>query len=100
MSKIVDGIIKDLSSIPKNLKKRVKKIGAKKYCLMLIPYLVVAYFVNKFYYLWRVSPGIIISDKLTNYINALNNHLDFEGNLFFELYEYNPNIWNNFIEKR
>lgn len=38
-------------------------------------------------------------DELSEiYINALNNHLDFEGNLFFELYEYNPNIWNNFID--
>lgn len=39
-----------------------------------------------------------MDDLLEIYINSLNNHLDFKGNLFFALYKHNPIVWNNYID--
>lgn len=75
MSKIVDGIVKDVSSIPKKIKSNFKKVGPKQYIIMLLPYILIAYFTNKFCYFWRISAGGGFGEKLTNFLNAVNNNL-------------------------
>ena len=57
MSKIVDGIAKDLKSIPEKLKAKTGNVDKKKLLLMNLPYVLAGYFCDKIVWLWRVSPG-------------------------------------------
>ena len=57
MSKIVNGITKDLKAIPKKLKAKTGNIDKKKFVLMNLPYILTGYFCDKVACLWRVSPG-------------------------------------------
>ncbi len=47
MSKVIDGIIKDLKSIPKTVQEKTKSVDKKKLVLMSIPYVLVGYFCDK-----------------------------------------------------
>ena len=58
MSKIVEGIAKDLKSIPEKLKAKTGNIDKKKLILMNLPYALAGYFCDKIAWLWRVSPGL------------------------------------------
>ena len=64
MSKIVDGIAKDLKSIPEKLKAKTGNIDKKKLLLMNLPYVLAGYFCDKIAWLWRVSPGQDASAKM------------------------------------
>ena len=64
MSKVIDGIIKDLKSIPKTVQEKTKSVDKKKLVLMSIPYVLVGYFCDKLAWLWRVSPGQDASAKM------------------------------------
>ncbi len=64
MSKIVDGIAKDLKAIPKKLKSKTSGADTKKLILLNLPYILAGYFVDKAAWLWRISEGDNASDKL------------------------------------
>ena len=53
MSKIVEGIAKDLKSIPEKLKAKTGNIDKKKLFLMNLPYALAGYFCDKIAWLWR-----------------------------------------------
>ena len=64
MSKVIDGIIKDLKSIPKTVQEKTKSVDKKKLVLMSMPYVLAGYFCDKLAWLWRVSPGQDASAKM------------------------------------
>ena len=73
MSKILDGIAKDLKAIPETLKAKTAGVDKKKLILMNLPYILAGYFCDKIAWLWRVSPGINASDKMMAAMNGLND---------------------------
>ena len=73
MSKIIDGIVKDLKAIPKTLKAKTASVDKKKLILMNLPYILAGYFCDKIAWLWRVSPGSNASDKMMVAMNGLND---------------------------
>lgn len=73
MSKIIDGIAKDLKTIPETLKAKTAGVDKKKLILMNLPYILVGYFCDKIAWLWRVSPGSNASDKMMAAMNGLND---------------------------
>ena len=73
MSKIIDGIVKDLKAIPETLKAKTTGVDKKKLILMNFPYILAGYFCDKIAWLWRVSPGSNVSDKMMAAMNGLND---------------------------
>ena len=73
MSKIIDGIAKDLKAIPETLKAKTGSVDKKKLILMNLPYILAGYFCDKIAWLWRVSPGSNASDKMMAAMNGLND---------------------------
>ena len=73
MSKIIDGIVKDLKAIPETLKAKTAGVDKKKLILMNLPYILAGYFSDKIAWLWRVSPGSNASDKMMAAMNGLND---------------------------
>ena len=73
MSKIVNGITKDLKAIPKKLKAKTGNIDKKKFVLMNLPYFLTGYFCDKVACLWRVSPGQDASAKMMAVLEGLND---------------------------
>ena len=73
MSKIIDGIAKDLKAIPETLKAKTTGVDKKKLILMNLPYILAGYFCDKIAWLWRVSPGSNASDKMMAAMNGLND---------------------------
>ena len=72
MSKIIDGIVKDLKAIPETLKAKTAGVDKKKLILMNLPYILAGYFCDNIAWLWRVSPGSNASDKMMAAMNGLN----------------------------
>ena len=73
MSKIIDGIAKDLKAILETLKAKTGSVDKKKLILMNLPYILAGYFCDKIAWLWRVSPGSNASDKMMAAMNGLND---------------------------
>ena len=73
MSKIIDGIAKDLKAIPETLKAKTGNVDKKKLILLNLPYILAGYFFDKVAWLWRVSPGNNASDKMMAAVNGLND---------------------------
>ncbi len=73
MSKIIDGIAKDIKAIPETLKAKTGSLDKKKLILMNFPYVLAGYFCDKVAWLWRVSPGSDASDKMMAAMNGLND---------------------------
>ena len=73
MSKILDGIAKDLKAIPETLKAKTGSVDKKKLILMNLPYILAGYFCDKIAWLWRVSPGSNASDRMMAAMNGLND---------------------------
>ena len=73
MSKIIDGIAKDLKAIPETLKAKTGSVDKKKLILMNLSYILAGYFCDKIAWLWRVSPGSNASDKMMAAMNGLND---------------------------
>ena len=73
MSKIIDGIAKDLKAIPETLKAKTAGVDKKKLILMNLTYILAGYFCDKIAWLWRVSPGSNASDKMMAAMNGLND---------------------------
>ena len=72
MSKIVDGIAKDLKAIPKKLKPKTSGADTKKLILLNLPYILAGYFVDKVAWLWRVAEGNNASDKMMAVMNRFD----------------------------
>lgn len=73
MSKVIDGIKKDLAAIPKIAKEKMHRSDLKKQVLLNLPYLMVVYFCNKAAWLWRVSAGTDASEKMISAMNGMEN---------------------------
>ena len=73
MSKIIDGIVKDLKAIPETLKAKTGSVEKKKLILINLPYILAGYFCDKIAWLWRVLPGSNASDKMMAAMNGLND---------------------------
>ena len=73
MSKIIEGILKDLKAVPENLKEKAEKADTKKLLIMNLPYIFVGYFCNKVAWLWRTAPGDNASDRMLAAMNGLND---------------------------
>lgn len=72
MSKIVDGIVKDLKAVPANTVAKLKGGNPKKLLLLNMPYLVFAYFFNKLAWLYRVSKENAVLDKVFGALNSID----------------------------
>ena len=59
MSKVVDGIVKDLKNIPESLRKKMKGTDKNKLIRMSIPYVIVGYFCDKSAWMFRQVEGDI-----------------------------------------
>ena len=57
MSKVVDGIIKDLKNIPESLRKKMRGTDRNKLIRMSIPYVIVGYFCDKSAWMFRQVEG-------------------------------------------
>ena len=73
MSKVIDGIVKDIKTVPEKLKAEIGKVDKKKFFLMNLPYFLTGYFCDKIAWLWRVSPGQNASDKMLATMNGLQD---------------------------
>ena len=72
MSKIVDGIVKDVKSVPKKAKAKFKGGNLKKLLLLNFPYLLFAYVFNKMAWLYRISTKEAALDKVLDMINRID----------------------------
>lgn len=72
MSKIVDGIVKDLKAAPEKAAVKLKSGNLKKLLLLNMPYLVFAYFFNKLVWLYRVSKETTVLDKVLGTLNSMD----------------------------
>ncbi len=72
MSKIVNNIVKDIKSIPENIKSELGNTDIKKLLLMSIPYLLFAYFFNKLSWLYHASGKVKAMDKFMDMIIYMN----------------------------
>ena len=57
MSSIIEGMTKDLKTLPKRLKTKAEGADTKKLVLLNLPYVLAGYFCNKTAYLWRMAEG-------------------------------------------
>lgn len=73
MSKIVDGILKDIKSVPEKAKAKFKGGNLKKLLLLNFPYLLFAYVFNKMAWLYRVSTKETALDKVLDIINRIDS---------------------------
>ena len=71
MSNIINGIAKDLKSIPENIKAKTGNVDKKKLVLMNLPHVLAGYFCDKIACLWRVSPGQDASAKMMEVMAGL-----------------------------
>ena len=70
MSKVVNGILKDVKAIPENLKKKMKGTDAKKLIRMSIPYVLVGYVCDKAAWMYRNTAGDLFP-RLMNTLSKL-----------------------------
>ena len=73
MSGIIDGIARDIKSIPGKLKAKTGSVDGKKIALMSLPYVFAGYFCDKAAWLWRVSPGRDASAKTVAFMEGMEN---------------------------
>ena len=57
MSKVIDGIVKDLKNIPETIRKKMKGTDKNKLIRMSIPYVIVGYFCDKSAWMYRQVDG-------------------------------------------
>ena len=73
MSKVMEGIVKDLKAVPQKLTSEMEKVDKKKFILMNLTYVLMGYFCNKVAWLWRIWPGKNASDKMVATMNGLED---------------------------
>lgn len=72
MSKIIDGIAKDLKAVPADAAAKLKSGNLKKILLLNMLYLVFAYFFNKLAWLYRVSRETEVLDRMLGALNRMD----------------------------
>jgi type IV secretion system protein VirD4 len=72
MSNILEGIMKDVTSVPEKLKGKVKGGDTKKLVFLNVPYILIGYFGDKVADLWRVAEGSSTTDKVMEVLNGMN----------------------------
>lgn len=72
MSKIVDGMIKDMKSVPEKAKAKLQGGDTKKLLMLNFPYLLVAYFMNKMAWTYRNSEKEAAFDKVLDMMNRMD----------------------------
>ncbi len=72
MSKIIDGIVKDIKSVPEKAKAKLKGGDTKKLLLQNFPYLLFAYVFNKVAWLYRINPKEAALDKVFDMMNSID----------------------------
>ena len=78
MSKVIDGILKDVRAIPEKLRKMLKSMDTKKLVRMSIPYVLVGYFCDKAAWMYRNCSGELfprLMSTLTKLGEAFRNPL-------------------------
>lgn len=73
MIKMIDGIVKDLKSAFGKFRTKMENIDKKKFFLMNFPYILTWYFCDKIAWLWRVSSGQDVSEKMMAVIMGLED---------------------------
>lgn len=63
MNKIIEGIKKDLSSVPKSIKEKIREADAKKILLKCAPYVIFGYVFNELSWLYRHENGANVWEK-------------------------------------
>ena len=61
MSKIIDGIVKDITSIPQSLKGQMKGVDRNKLIRISLPYVFIGYFADKSAWMFRHTKGDFFS---------------------------------------
>lgn len=72
MSKIVDGMIKDMKSVPEKAKAKLQGGDTKKLLMLNFPYLLFAYFINKMAWTYRNSEKEAAFDKVLDMMNRMD----------------------------
>ena len=72
MSKIVDGIVKDIKSVPEKAKAKLKGGDTQKLLLQNFPYFLFAYVFNKVAWLYRINPKEAALDKVFDMMNSID----------------------------
>lgn len=72
MSKIVNGIVKDMKSVSEKAKAKLKGGDIKKQLLLNFPYVLFAYVFNKIAWLYRISTKDAALDKVMDMINSMD----------------------------
>lgn len=72
MSSIIEGMTKDLKTLPKRLKTKAEGADTKKLVLLNLPYVLAGYFCNKTAYLWRMAEGSNASDKMMAVMSGMD----------------------------
>ena len=72
MSKIIDGIVKDIKSVPEKAKAKLKGGDTKKLLLQNFPYFLFAYVINKVAWLYRINPKEAALDKVFDMMNSID----------------------------
>ena len=72
MSNIIEGITKDLTEIPKNLKAKAGGMDTKKLVLLNLPYIFAGYFCDKVEYSCAMKSHF---RKFGNQMSGSGNHL-------------------------
>ena len=71
ISKVIDGIVKDLQSIPKILKEKCRGVNGKQLALKCAPYVIFGYVFNKVSWLYGQQAGDNTLQKVLDTINGM-----------------------------
>ena len=83
MSSIIEGMTKDLKTLPKRLKTKAEGADTKKLVLLNLPYVLAGYFCNKTAYLWRMAEGSNASDKMMEVMSRMDKKFSNRMTSFF-----------------
>lgn len=71
ISKVIDGIVKDLQSIPKTVKEKCRGVNGKHLALKCAPYVIFGYVFNKVSWLYGQQAGDNTLQKVLDTINGM-----------------------------
>ena len=71
ISKVIDGIVKDLQSIPKTVKEKCRGVNGKQLALKCAPYVIFGYVFNKVSWLYGQQAGDNTLQKMLDTINGM-----------------------------
>lgn len=72
MSKIIDGVIRDLKGLYGKFMERIRGTNPKRLALTSLPYVLFGYLCDKLAHLWRVSGGSDVFERLAAVMNRMD----------------------------